>query len=65
MKRHEVMAIFVKEINIALESEDRDFSVYHLMHVLSAMVDYEEQLEHLDLLIIAYLNYHSDEVDSE
>lgn len=65
IKRHEVMAIFVKEINIALEAEDRDFSVYHLMHVLSAMVDYEEQLEHLDLLIIAYLNYHSDEVDVE
>lgn len=65
IKRHEVMAIFVKEINIALEAEDRDFSVYHLMHVLSAMLDYEEQLEHLDLLIIAYLNYHSDEVDSE
>ncbi|WP_033541597.1 FUSC family protein [Planococcus sp. CAU13] len=65
VKRHEVMEIFVKEINIALESENRDFSVYHLMHVLSAMVDYEEQLEHLDLLIIAYLNYHSDEVDQD
>ncbi|MCM3612554.1 aromatic acid exporter family protein [Planococcus sp. MERTA32b] len=65
IKRHEVMAIFVKEINLALESEDSDFSVYHLMHVLSAILDYEEQLEHLDLLIIAYLNYHSDEVDED
>lgn len=65
MKRNEVMTIFVKEINLAHEENDDEFSVYHLMHVLSAILDYEEQLEHLDLLIIAYLNYHSEEVDSD
>lgn len=64
MKRNEVMTIFVKEINLAHEENDDEFSVYHLMHVLSAILDYEEQLEHLDLLIIAYLNYHAEEVDS-
>ncbi len=65
LKRNEVMAIFIKEINLAHEEHEDEFSVYHLMHVLSAILDYEEQLEHLDLLIIAYLNYHSDEVDSD
>ncbi|ANU11686.1 hypothetical protein A1A1_14509 [Planococcus antarcticus DSM 14505] len=65
IKRNEVMTIFVKEINLAHEENEDEFSVYHLMHVLSAILDYEEQLEHLDLLIIAYLNYHSEEVDSD
>lgn len=65
MKRNEVMTIFVKEINLAHEENEDEFSVYHLMHVLSAILDYEEQLEHLDLLIIAYLNYHSEEVDRD
>ena len=65
IKRNEVMTIFVKEINLAHEQNEDEFSVYHLMHVLSAILDYEEQLEHLDLLIIAYLNYHSEEVDSD
>ncbi|ANU23954.1 FUSC family protein [Planococcus donghaensis] len=64
MRRNEVMTIFVKEINLAHEENEGEFSVYHLMHVLSAILDYEEQLEHLDLLIIAYLNYHSEEVDT-
>lgn len=65
IKRNEVMTIFVKEINLAHEENEDEFSVYHLMHVLSAILDYEEQLEHLDLLIIAYLNYHSEEVDQD
>ncbi|TWT24124.1 aromatic acid exporter family protein [Planomicrobium sp. CPCC 101110] len=65
LKRHEVMDVFVREINLAYEDATSEFSAYHLMHILSAILDYEEQLEHLDLLIIAYLNYHSDEVGSE
>ncbi|MGI2329563.1 FUSC family protein [Planococcus sp. YIM B11945] len=64
-KRHEVMTVFVKEINLALEEEGKQASLYHLMHILSAMLEYEEQLEHLDLLIIAYHNYHADEVGTE
>ncbi|TWT13428.1 aromatic acid exporter family protein [Planomicrobium sp. CPCC 101079] len=65
LKRYEVMDVFVREINLAHEDSTSEFSAYHLMHILSAILDYEEQLEHLDLLIIAYLNYHSDEVGSE
>ncbi|MFD1864662.1 FUSC family protein [Planococcus sp. FY231025] len=64
-KRQEMMAVFVKEINIAHEQAASEFAIYHLMHVLSAIVDYEEQLEHLDLLIISYHNFHSDEIASD
>lgn len=64
-KRQEMMAVFVKEINIAHEQAASEFAIYHLMHVLSAIVDYEEHLEHLDLLIISYHNYHSDEIASD
>lgn len=65
LKRNEVLAIFVKEISLAQEETGNDLSIYHLMHVLSALLDYEEQLEHLDLLIIAYYNYHAEEVGSD
>ncbi len=56
MQRHEVMEIFVKEISITKEEEE--FSTYHLLHVLSAIFNYEEQLEHLDLLITSTQKYH-------
>lgn len=65
IKRNEVMSIFVKEINLAQQEGDNEFSIYHLMHVLSAILDYEEQLEHLDLLIVSYHNYHADEIESD
>jgi len=65
LKRNEVLAIFVKEISLAQEEAGDDLSIYHLMHVLSALLDYEEQLEHLDLLIISYYNYHAEEVGSD
>lgn len=65
LKRHEVMDVFIREINLAHEEENDGFSAYRLMHILSAMLDYEEHLEHLDLLIIAYLNYHADEVGTD
>jgi len=61
IQRHEVMEIFVKEISLAKESET--FSSYHLLHVLSAILNYEEQLEHLDKLIVSNRRHHEDEID--
>ncbi len=63
LNRHEVMEIFAREI--ALSKEQEDFSTYHLLHVLSAILDYEEQLEHLDTLIMSHQNYHGDEIKVE
>lgn len=63
VQRHEVMEIFVKEI--ALTKEEEEFSSYHLLHVLSAMLNYEEQLEHLDILILSFLKHHTDDMNTE
>ena len=51
LQRKEVMDIFVKEISITKEEEE--FSAYHLLHVLSAILDYDEQLEYLNRLIVS------------
>jgi len=63
LNRHEVMEVFAKEIAIAKEEEL--FSSYHLLHVLSSVLDYEEQLEHLDTLIMSHQNYHGEEIKVE
>ncbi|MHA6260294.1 FUSC family protein [Sporosarcina sp. CAU 1771] len=64
LQRFEVMEIFIKEITVTKE-EDETFSTYHLLHVLSAILNYEEQLEHLDLLIVSLQRHHNYEVNSE
>jgi uncharacterized membrane protein YgaE (UPF0421/DUF939 family) len=63
LQRHEVLEIFAREI--AISKEEETFSAYHLLHVLSSILDYEEQLEHLDTLIISHQNYHGDEIKVE
>lgn len=59
IQRQEVMDIFAKEI--AITKEDEEFSAYHLLHILSSMLNYEEQLEHLDMLITSYQSRFEDE----
>ncbi len=63
IQRHDVMNIFVKEIAIA--SEEEEFSSYHLLHILSSILNYEEQLEHLDKLIILFNKHHDNELNTE
>ncbi|MGN7478477.1 aromatic acid exporter family protein [Solibacillus silvestris] len=59
----ELMEQFIKQIALAQEeaSEDEQFSSYHLLYILSRILDYEENLEHLDTLIVSYRSYHSEE----
>lgn len=59
----ELMEQFIKQIALAQEvaSDDEQFSSYHLLYILSRILDYEENLEHLDTLIVSYRSYHSDE----
>lgn len=59
----ELMEQFIKQIAIAQEEseEDQQFSSYHLLYILSRILDYEEHLEHLDTLIVSYRSYHSNE----
>ncbi len=63
IQRHEVMEIFAKEI--ALTKEEEEFSAYHLLHILSSIFNYEEQLEHFDKLIILFQKYHNNEVNTK
>ncbi|GGG32380.1 UPF0421 protein YgaE [Lysinibacillus alkalisoli] len=66
IQRTELMDIFIKQISLAYEEEeDTEFSSYHLLYILSRILDYEENLEHLDTLIVSYLNYHSEELNIE
>lgn len=60
IQRQEVMNIFVQQI--ALTQIEEEFSTYHLLHLLSSILKYEEQLEHVDKLITAYQNFHSKEL---
>ncbi|MFJ8263738.1 aromatic acid exporter family protein [Rummeliibacillus sp. NPDC094406] len=63
LQRNEVMDIFAQHIVLAHEDEnEEEFSSYHLLHILSRILDYEENLEHLDTLIKAYQSRHSHEV---
>ena len=63
LQRNEVMDIFAKHIVLAHEDEkEEEFSSYHLLHILSRILDYEENLEHLDTLIMSYQNHHSHEI---
>ena len=62
LQRNEVMEIFIKQIALAQELEDeQEFSSYHLLYILSRILDYEENLEHLDTLIVSYRSYHGEE----
>lgn len=61
--RIEVMEIFVKEITKAKEEEE--FSSYHLLHILSSLLYYEEQLEHLDRLIVSRQKFHKEKMKIE
>lgn len=42
-------------------TDEHQFAHYHLMQVISAIVDYDEYIEHLDLLITSFQSYHKKE----
>lgn len=66
LQRNEIMDIFADYVIEQHEREgDEEFSSYHLLHILSRILDYEENLEHLDTLITAYQAYHSSELLNE
>lgn len=66
LQRNEVMDIFAKHIVLEHSNEgEEEFSSYHLLHILSRILDYEENLEHLDLLITSFLQHHPSETFKE
>lgn len=66
IQRQEMMDIFINQIALANQEDDETtYSSYHLLYVLSRILDYEENLEHLDTLIVSYQNFHGHEIDLE
>ncbi|MEG0380628.1 MAG: aromatic acid exporter family protein [Kurthia sp.] len=62
LQRNEVMDVFANYIVQEHANEDEEeFSSYHLLHILSRILDYEENLEHLDTLITSFQQHHSKE----
>ncbi|PPA68828.1 FUSC family protein [Jeotgalibacillus proteolyticus] len=61
LNHKEVTDIFMKEVNKARDEEENN--AYHLLHVLSAMLEYEEHLNHLDTLIASLQSYHKEDND--
>ncbi|MBS4209117.1 aromatic acid exporter family protein [Bacillus sp. FJAT-50079] len=57
--RDQLMDAFIKEIKKSKDEDD--FQPYHLMHILSATIEYEEQLEQLEKLIRSFQTYHKKE----
>ena len=59
---YEMMDIFIEHINrTKSEGTGEEFSCYHLLYILSRLLDYEENLEHLDTLIVSYESHHHTE----
>ena len=53
MQGNEVMDLFIDYINKTKAEESiEEFTSYHLLYILSRLLDYEENLEHLDTLIL-------------
>ncbi|RHW34783.1 aromatic acid exporter family protein [Lysinibacillus yapensis] len=61
-KYADVMEQLIQQIAFEQDREsEEEFSSYHLFYIFSRLLDYEENLEHLDTLIVSFLNYHGEE----
>lgn len=63
VQSHQILDVFIDYIAEMKErqAEGEQFSNYHLLYILSRILDYEENLEHLDTLIVSYRSYHGKE----
>ena len=65
-KYAEVMDQLIHQIAYEKDREsEEEFSSYHLFYIFSRLLDYEENLEHLDTLIVSYRSYHGNEKNSD
>lgn len=59
LNRREVMEQLIEQIATEKKREgEEEFSSYHLFYIFSRILDYEENLEHLDTLIISFRHFH-------
>lgn len=66
MQGNEMMDIFIEYINNhKATQQEEEFTSYHLLYILSRVLDYEENLEHLDTLIVSYRSHHQTETNED
>lgn len=64
MQGSELMDIFIDHITqTKAQQTSVEFSSYHLLYILSRLLDYEENLDLLDTLIVSYRSYHPSEMN--
>lgn len=59
LNRREMMTLFMNEINKSYN--ESEINTFHILHIFSAIFEYDEQLEHLDKLITSFQSYHKDD----
>jgi uncharacterized membrane protein YgaE (UPF0421/DUF939 family) len=59
LNRREMMNLFMNEINKSYN--ESDLNTFHILHIFSAIFEYDEQLEHLDTLITSFQSYHKED----
>lgn len=66
LNRSEVMERLIEQIAIEKQREgEEEFSSYHLFYIFSRILDYEENLEHLDTLIVSFQNFHGKDLNED
>ena len=66
LNRSEVMERLIEQITIEKQREgEEEFSSYHLFYIFSRILDYEENLEHLDTLIVSFQNFHGKDLNED
>ena len=60
LNRKELFDLFLTS-NSQITSKEKEVSQYHLLQVISAIIEYDEEIEHLDLLITSFQSHHKEE----
>mgnify|MGYP005606317147 FL=1 len=59
MEHEELLALFM-DMTREYEKENNAY-LYHMMSLLSSLIEYEENIRHLDTLISSFLSFHTDD----
>ncbi len=64
LNKEELFNLF---LTFQTEINDKDLQplVYHTMQIIASIIDYGEQVEHLDILITSFHSYHHNEISIE
>ncbi|WP_042356729.1 FUSC family protein [Bacillus rubiinfantis] len=52
-------------LNYQREASEQGQNVYHTMHIIASIINYSEEVDHLDRLITSFHSYHDNEITIE